>query len=107
MGSLYPLQTEDKTPIKAYISTSTQIDQTLLWHYRLGHLHPKVMKTCQIHKLGEGIPPKPFTFLSLCEACIYGKQTRQKFPHSDRKTTRKLELIHLELCGPFQNTSIS
>ena len=90
-GILYPLQAMDKTSIEAYIaSRNSEVDHTLLWHYRLGHLHPRVMKTCQIHKLGEGMPTQPFTYLSLCEGCIYGKQTRPKFPLSKRKYERKL-----------------
>ena len=107
-GRLYPLQAMDKTPIEAHsASRNSQVDHTLLWHYRLRHLHPRVMKTCQIHKLGEGMPTQPFTYLSLCEGCIYGKQTRQKFPLSKRRSERKLQLVHSDLCGPFQKKSIS
>ena len=66
----------------------------MLWHHRLGHLNPKAMKTGQVHKLFEGIPTKSFSYISICEGCIYDKQCRQKFPISkQKKTERPLQLI--------------
>ena len=41
----------------------------------------------------------------LCEACTLGKQHRLPFPKSDSKSSRPLELVHMEVCGPFQVTS--
>ena len=73
-GRLYPLQMMDKTPIQAlFASGASHIDPTMLWHHRLGHLNPKAMKTGQVHKLFEGIPTKSFSYISICEGCIYDK----------------------------------
>ncbi len=107
-GRLYPLQMVDRTPIQALVALgNNNVNSTLLWHYRLGHLNPKSMKTCQIHKLLEGIPDKPFKYISVCEGCIYGKQSRQKFPNENhKKTERPLQLIHSDLCGPMQSLSL-
>ena len=108
VGRLYPLKMMDQTPIQALISSGfSHSNSTLLWHYRLGHLNPKSMKTCQIHKLLEGIPNKPFKYISVCEGCIFGKQSRQKFPSNNhKKTERPLQLIHSDLCGPMQSLSL-
>ena len=66
------------------------------------------MKTGQVHKLFEGIPTKSFSYISICEGCIYDKQCRQKFPISKQKRTEiPLQLIHSDLCGPMQSVSIN
>lgn len=45
---------------------------------------------------------------SLCEGCILGKQHRENF-RSGKSIREKapLEIIHSDLCGPMQTTSIS
>ena len=108
MGRLYPLRTIDNKPIEANIASSYhEIAATLLWHHRLGHLHPKSMQHSQINQLMEGIPSKPFTYLSICEGCIHGKQCRQKFPIHTHRNLRPLQLVHSDLCGPMQTSSIT
>nr|GEZ90739.1 ribonuclease H-like domain, reverse transcriptase, RNA-dependent DNA polymerase [Tanacetum cinerariifolium] len=38
----------------------------------------------------------------LCEGCLEGKQARKSFPtHSNFMSTRRLELVHGDLCGPI------
>ena len=107
-GRIYPLQATDKTPIAHISSRNSHVDHTLLWHYRLEHVHPRVMKTYQIHKLGDGRPTQPLTYLSLCEVrIIYGKQTGHKFSLLQRRSKEKLKLVHSDLHGPFQKKSIS
>ena len=108
MGRLYPLKLMGNTSIEAnMVSTHHEIDPTLLWHHRLGHLHPKSMKASQIHTIMEGIPRKPFTYLPICEGCMYGKQCRQKFPFHTHQSNQPLEIIHSDICGPLQTYSIT
>ena len=108
MGRLYPLKVMENTLIEAnMVSSHHEIDPTLLWHHRLGHLHPKSMKASQIHTIMEGIPRKPFNYLPICEGCIYGKQYRQKFPLHTHQSKQPLELVHSDLCGPLQTSSIT
>jgi len=40
-----------------------------------------------------------------CATCVIGKATRVPFPDSTSKAGGILDLIHLDLCGPF-NTSV-
>ena len=108
LGRLYPLQMMEETQIEAHTTLGNIItNTTLLWHYRLGHLNPKSMKTIQTHKLSEGVPTTPFRHLPLCEGCIFGKQSRQPFPHSASQTERRLQLVHSDLCGPMPTTSLN
>ena len=70
-------------------------DESWIRHRRMGHIdfgnlikvskHQAVREMLEIHKPKTGI----------CEACQHGKQTRVE--HS---TTRPLELVHTDLCGP-------
>ena len=40
-----------------------------------------------------------------CEACLYGKQSRKKFPNNQaKKALQLLELIHSDLKGPLLNS---
>lgn len=39
--------------------------------------------------------------LSSCESCILGKYTRKSFPVSKHRASKKLELLHSDLCGPL------
>ena len=82
-------------------------DENWLWHLRFGHLNFGGLNL--LHKKGmvKGLPliEKPD---SLCEGCILGKQHREKFP--SRKSIwakAPLEIIHSDLCGPMQTSSVS
>ena len=43
---------------------------------------------------------------SFCEPCALGKQHRLPFPTSTSATTKPLELLHTDLCGPMPITSL-
>ena len=74
----------DKTPIEAHIaSRNSQVDHTLLWHYRLGHLHPRVMKTCQIHKLGEGTQHNHLHTFHFVKDVFMGNKRDRSFPSAN------------------------
>jgi sugar phosphate isomerase/epimerase len=75
---LYHLQTVDNTIMEVNMVSTypDQVNLTLLWHHRLGHLRLKSMQqTSQTHQLMEGIPRKQFHDVPICEGCIYGKQS--------------------------------
>ena len=42
----------------------------------------------------------------VCAACQFGKQTRLPFPKRGRVTYNPLEIVHADVWGPCQNTSI-
>jgi len=48
----------------------------------------------------QGIPTIPIN-LSPCNACILGKHCQQPFYGSTSIASRKLELIHSDLCEPI------
>ena len=56
-------------------------------------------------KLVKGLENCVFEKINICEACIKGKHNRKCFPTSETRTTRVLEIIHSDVCGPMSNTS--
>ena len=74
-----------------------------LWHRRLGHLGYANLAKLSTMVDGLNLSAGDITAASsgVCEPCAMGKNHRQPFPHSDNKTTKPLELIHMDLCGPM------
>lgn len=81
-----------------------------LWHRRFGHLGFDNLAKLQSDAMVSGIGTKAENFLQekgqMCETCILAKQIRGAFPSSVSKTTRPLELIHMDVCGPMHESSL-
>ncbi|GJU50602.1 zinc finger, CCHC-type containing protein [Tanacetum coccineum] len=95
---LYKIELEEvrSTCLIAQIS-----DPTWLWHARLGHLNFGALKTMSDKNMVEGMP-KLYVPTQPCEGCLVGKQMRHSFPaHTNYRATKRLELIHGDLCGPI------
>ncbi|KMQ86103.1 retrovirus-related pol polyprotein from transposon tnt 1-94 [Lasius niger] len=75
-----------------------------LWHKRLGHINEQGMT--QLMKKTEKYKKFSDSTLSPCESCILGKHARKPFPISERRASKKLELLHSDLCGPMSIPSI-
>lgn len=67
-----------------------------LWHCRMGHPFEKIVKL---------LPPCSFRKGNLnkaCEVCFRAKQSRDKFPISDTRSTRIFEKVHCDMRGPYK-----
>ncbi|KAL2243648.1 UNVERIFIED_CONTAM: Retrovirus-related Pol polyprotein from transposon RE1 [Sesamum indicum] len=85
---------------KGFVCKDKKIENSNLWHYRLGHAGMDVMKRlhlCNNEQINQLI----------CEICPLAKQHRLPFPHSDSKTKSPFELIHVDVWGPHREYSIS
>ena len=60
-------------------------------HPRLGHPSPAVMKA-----LGHKLPPE----VKFCDHCLAGNMTRTLPKLATTKTTRPLQLLHVDICDP-------
>jgi hypothetical protein len=69
-----------------------------VWHQRLGHSGDSVMS-----KLSPSLGFTPKRDPN-CVTCLKGKATRFSFKGSTIKTTRPLELIHSDVCGPINDS---
>jgi hypothetical protein len=82
---------------------STGVDTTL-WHHRLGHLSEKGMQI--LHKRNM-LPYLKQVDLDLCEHFVYGKHKRVIFiKFRKEKKSETLELVHTDVWGPTQVSSL-
>jgi hypothetical protein len=44
---------------------------------------------------------------SICQQCQHGKQTRVKFKTKEYSTTKPLEIMHTDVCGPMRTTGLN
>ncbi|KAA0036855.1 gag-pol polyprotein [Cucumis melo var. makuwa] len=85
----------------------TKIDQTWLWHRKLGHISLRSLDKVIRNEAVVGIPSLDINGKFFCGNCQVGKQT--KTSHRRLKecyTISVLELLHLNLMGPMQTESL-
>ena len=100
--SLYILQAKAKT-LTAYtvesssvVSSDGIIEDTRLWHSRLGHLGQKGM---EILKKRNCFGKSQVKELGFCEDCVIGKTHKIIFSQAKHVTKDKLDYIHSDLWG--------
>ena len=79
------------------------IEESKLWHKRLGHLNRYSMK--QLNNLAEEyyvstVSNEP------CEICLRGTHSKLPFHSNPKRVNELLELVHTDLCGPMEVISI-
>ena len=74
-----------------------------VWHNRLGHRDPNVIRDMDKRQTAKNFHIKPCTVLKTCECCLKAKMARKPLPKkSDTVSTEILDLIHTDICGPMQ-----
>lgn len=81
------------------VTCAANVNKTILWHHRLGHVPYPVLKLLPIDGLVHDISP--------CDCCMLAKQTRQPFPTSVTRATAVFELFHIDLWGPYRHKTHS
>lgn len=94
------------SPVKQHCLLSEQREtDALLWHRRYGHIG--FQSLMRLQNSVEGISIKnDDSKIKQCKICPMGKQHRKPFKTSTTKTTKVLELVHSDLCGPMENKSL-
>ncbi|GJV25518.1 integrase, catalytic region, zinc finger, CCHC-type containing protein [Tanacetum coccineum] len=81
-------------------ATSTK---SWLWHRRLSHLNFGAINQLTSKDLVDGLPKFKYDKDHLCSACEQGKSKKASFPPKLVPSTEsKLELLHMDLCGPMR-----
>jgi transposase InsO family protein len=84
----------------------SQVDESWLWHKRMGHLSfdnlIKASRKEAVKDMPKIIKPSD----PVCKHCQLGKQTKVRFKTKEYSTSRPLELVHTDLCGPTRTRSI-
>ena len=72
------------------------------WHRKMGHLNFKSLK--KIASLCDGVPKEIANIdeNNFCAVCVNAKQTRFPFKTERMRATRILQIIHTDVCGPFE-----
>ncbi|XP_075099524.1 uncharacterized protein LOC142176293 [Nicotiana tabacum] len=74
---------------------------------KLGHASMHLIEKLSKHELVIDLPKLNFSRNHICDACQFGKQTRNSFKNKDIVSTSKhLQLLHMDLFGPTRTTSI-
>ena len=77
-----------------------------MWNFRFGHLNFGGPKLLHIKNMVKGLPFIDRT-KRVCEGCIFGKQHKETFlVKKSYKARTPLEIMHSDICGPMQTTSI-
>ena len=73
---------------------ANDVNDSWLWHRRLGHTSMKTLSKFVKNDLVIGLPKLNFNKDKICDACQFGKQVRSSFkPKNLVSTSRPLELI--------------
>ncbi|KAL0320216.1 UNVERIFIED_CONTAM: Retrovirus-related Pol polyprotein from transposon TNT 1-94 [Sesamum radiatum] len=80
-------------------------DSSGIWHMRFGHLNFEGLKMLGEKNMVRGLP-KINHPNQLCEVCLLGKHARKSFPNESlSRATKPLQLVHTDVCGPFNPQS--
>nr|GEX77741.1 hypothetical protein [Tanacetum cinerariifolium]GEX78059.1 hypothetical protein [Tanacetum cinerariifolium] len=75
------------------------LDSTLLWHCRLGHINKRRIEKLQYDGLLDSNDIKSF---EKCVACMSEKMARKPYSHQVERAKYLLGLIHTDVCGSFK-----
>ncbi|GJV12081.1 zinc finger, CCHC-type containing protein [Tanacetum coccineum] len=84
----------------AFMSTS-KLNDSILWHARLGHVHFKRMQDMS----KDGLIPAFDMDTEKCKTCMLNKITKKPFQNVKRET-EVLKLIHSDLCDRYATPSL-
>ncbi|GJT44045.1 putative ribonuclease H-like domain-containing protein [Tanacetum coccineum] len=81
------------------------IDESNLWHKRLGHINFKTMNKLVRGNLVRGLPSKLFENDHTCVACQKGKQHKASCKTKlVSSISQPLQMLHMDLFGPTSNS---
>ncbi|GKA23731.1 putative ribonuclease H-like domain-containing protein [Tanacetum coccineum] len=82
-------------------------DESMLWHWRLGHINFKNINKLVKDNLVRGLPTKRFENDQTCVACLKGKQHRASCKSKVLNLiTKPLFMLHMDLFGPTFMSSL-
>ncbi|KAK2452730.1 hypothetical protein QL285_000498 [Trifolium repens] len=76
-------------------------ESTALWHGRYGHLSFNRLNDLSKKQMVKGLPEFSDNNEN-CVSCLTGKQQRESIPKQSKwRASKKLELVHTDICGPL------
>lgn len=77
-----------------------------LWHRRMGHLNSNDLNKMKEAVVGVDYKDTAVISKNTCVVCCQGKQTRLPFNHMSTRSNEALSIVHADVCGPMEVTSI-
>lgn len=104
-SGLFTLQLPKNFTEEAFFSKQNEDNTAISWHKKMGHPGQGALRN--LVKAADGIKMKNATeeedrILATCEVCIKAKQTRFPFNTQRKRAQRILEILHTDVCGPFE-----
>nr|GEX66980.1 hypothetical protein [Tanacetum cinerariifolium] len=105
---LYSITLQDTNSNPICLMTKATSSQAWLWHRRLSHLNFDTINLLSKNDIVVGLLKLKFIKDHLCSSCELGKAKRKSF-HTKLtpSTKRRLQLLHMDLCGPMRVASIN
>ncbi|GJZ81599.1 putative ribonuclease H-like domain-containing protein [Tanacetum coccineum] len=104
MYSFYMKNIVPKESLTCLVAEAT-LDESMLWHKRLGHINFKNINKLVKDNLVRGLPTKRFENDQTCIACLKGKQHRASCKSKVlNPITNPLFMLHMDLFGPTFNS---
>lgn len=110
-GSIRPgsnLYFLDTNPPSTCFTTTTDTQVLEVWHKRLAHLNSRGIKRLQSmsKRITIGTPPSLVRNAD-CVDCLKSSQHKNPSHHPTSRSTRRLQLIHSDTCGPMKVPAIN
>ena len=77
-------------------------NESWLWHKTLGHINFDNLINMSKNEAVRDLPSLKNLSGSVCKQCQHGKQTRVRFKTKEYSTTKPLEIVHTDICGPMR-----
>nr|GEW09685.1 hypothetical protein [Tanacetum cinerariifolium] len=88
--------------------TKASVDESMLWHRRLGHLNFKTMNKLVRNNLVKGLPSKCFENDHTCVACLKEKQHKASCKSKlVNYVSKPFHTLHMDLFGPTSVSSLN
>jgi hypothetical protein len=109
-GNLYCIDMKNivaKDDVTCLLAKAT-LDESMLWHRRLGHVNLKTINKIVKDGLVRGLPEKRFENDQTCVACLKGKQHRASCKtKAYNSIDHPLYMRHMDLFGPTSVSNIN
>ena len=104
--SLYKMQMRVIKPDEPAVvclasATEPKSEKLQFWHERLCHQNKKHVRDF-LQREGVNVNADDY----FCEACEFGKSHRQPFQSRSYRATKPGEIIHADVCGPMEESSL-
>ncbi|GJX26135.1 putative ribonuclease H-like domain-containing protein, partial [Tanacetum coccineum] len=109
-SNIYSFDLKNNVPSRdlTCLFAKATIDESKLWHRRLGHVNFKTMNKLVKGNLVRGLPSKIFDNDHTCVACQKGKQHKASCKAKLMSSiSQPLQMLHMDLFGPTSVRSIN